>query len=84
MGNLPCMGLILRFRLNPSPRRLDYADHGLPTGMDVHVLYHNPLLALPAVASERVEQHGKGARKLSSLVHMFPPHGTVKIAAVQS
>jgi hypothetical protein len=32
------MGLILRFRLNPSPRGLNHTDHGLPAGVDVHVL----------------------------------------------
>ena len=47
-GNLPCMGLILQFRLNPSPRGLNYAYHGLPAGMNVHVLDHDLLGALAA------------------------------------
>jgi hypothetical protein len=32
--------LILRSRLNPSPRGLNYAYHGLPAGMNVHVCQH--------------------------------------------
>jgi hypothetical protein len=36
--------------------------------MDVHVLCHDPLLALPAVTIERVEQHREGARELAGLV----------------
>jgi hypothetical protein len=58
MGNLPCMGLILRFRLNPSPRSLDHADDSLPAGMHVHVLDRYLLLALAALAIERVEPAG--------------------------
>jgi hypothetical protein len=49
---LPCMGLILRYRLNPSPRRLNHTDHGLPAGMNVNVLDRDLLLALAAVAIE--------------------------------
>jgi hypothetical protein len=41
------IGLILRFRLNPSPRCFNYAYHGLPAGMNVHVFYRDLLLALP-------------------------------------
>jgi hypothetical protein len=50
------MGLILRFRLNPSPRGLNHTDHGLPAGMNVHVFYRDLLLALAAMAIERVEE----------------------------
>jgi hypothetical protein len=42
--------------------------HGLAAGVDVHVLDRDLLGALPAVAIERVEQHGKGARELPGLV----------------
>jgi hypothetical protein len=49
------IGLILRFRLNPFPRGLNHADHGLATGMNVNVLYRDLLYALPAVAIQRVE-----------------------------
>ena len=65
VSNLPCMGLILPFRLNPSPRCLNHTDHGLPAGMNMHVLYHDPLLALAAMAIERVEQHREGAGEYS-------------------
>ena len=41
------MGLILQFRLNPSPRGLNHTDHGLPAGVNVHVLDHDLLGALP-------------------------------------
>ena len=67
------MGLILQFRLNPSPRGLNYAYHGLPAGMNVHVLDHDLLGALAAVAIERVEQHCEGAGELASLVQVFMP-----------
>jgi hypothetical protein len=40
------MGLIL---LNPSPRGLNYTNDGLPTGMNMHVLDRDLLLALAAV-----------------------------------
>jgi hypothetical protein len=53
------IGLILRFRLNPSPRCFNYAYHGLPAGMNVHVFYRDLLLAFAAVTIQRVEQHGK-------------------------
>ena len=38
MGNLPCMGLILRFRSIPSPRGLNHAYNGLTAGMHVDML----------------------------------------------
>jgi hypothetical protein len=68
MGNLFCMGLILWFRAIPTPRGLDYADHRLPAGMDVDVLYRHLLLALAAVTIERLEQYRVSARKLVCLV----------------
>ena len=52
------MGLILQFRLNPSPRGLNYTNDGLPTGMHVHVLDRDLLLALAAMAIERFEEGG--------------------------
>jgi hypothetical protein len=67
------MGLILRFRLNPSPRCFNYAYLGLPAGMNVHVFYRDLLRALAAMAIERVEQHREGARELASLVQVFMP-----------
>jgi hypothetical protein len=51
------MGLILRFRLNPTPWG-HHADHGLPAGMNVNVLDCDLLLALAAMVIERIEQHG--------------------------
>ena len=66
------MGLTLRFRLNPSPRGLNPTDNGLPAGMHVHVLYRDLLLALAAVAIERVQQHCEGARELASLIQIIP------------
>ena len=65
--------LILRFRLNPSPRGLNHTDHGLPAGVNVHVLDRDLLLAFAAVAIKRVEQHREGARELASLVQVFMP-----------
>jgi len=59
-------GLIVRFRLNPSPG-INYANNGLPAGMNMHVLDNDPLLPLAAVAVEHIEQHGEGARELASL-----------------
>ncbi len=38
MGNLLCTGLILRFRVIPTPWGLDHADNRLATGMDVDML----------------------------------------------
>lgn len=84
LGKLLSIWLILRFRLNPSPRCLDYADHGLPAGMNVHVLDRDPLLALAAMAIERIEQHCESSGELTGLVQMFPLPGTVKLGAVQS
>ena len=49
------IGLILRSRLNPSPRGLNHTDHCLPAGMNVNVLDRDLLGTLPAVAIERVE-----------------------------
>jgi hypothetical protein len=66
-GFLPCMGLILRSRLNPTARSLNYAYHRLPTRMNVHVLHRDLLLALAAMAIERVEQHCEGASPASKL-----------------
>ena len=60
------MGLTLRFRLNPSPRGLNYTDDGLPASVDV--LYRDLLHTLPAMAIERVEQHCESARELAGLV----------------
>jgi hypothetical protein len=40
------IGLILRFRRDPSPWRLDYTDHGLPAGTNVYVADREPR-ALP-------------------------------------
>jgi len=72
MGNMRGLSLFhwvdLRSRLNPSPWGLNYAYHGLPAGMDVDVLDRDLLHALPAVAIERVEQHGKGAGELAGLL----------------
>ena len=68
MGNLLCMGLILRFRAIPTPRGLDHADDSLPASMDMDVLDRDLLLALAAVAVERFEQRGVGAGKLVRLV----------------
>jgi hypothetical protein len=47
--------------LTPAPQGLDHADHRLPAGMNVDVLNCDLLLALAAVAIERVEQHRVGA-----------------------
>ena len=50
MGNLFCMGSILRFRAIPTPRRPDHAHHRLPARKDVDVLDRYLLLALATVA----------------------------------
>jgi hypothetical protein len=47
--------------IHPAPQGLDHADHRLPAGMNVDVLNCDLLLALAAVAIERVEQHRVGA-----------------------
>jgi hypothetical protein len=47
------MGLILRFRLDHSPRCLNYCYHGLPAGMNVNVLDRDLLLALAAMADSK-------------------------------
>jgi hypothetical protein len=67
------IGLILRFRRNPSPWRLDYTNDGLTAGMHVHVLDGDLLLALAAVPIQRVEQHREGAGELASLIQVFMP-----------
>jgi len=64
MGDLPRMGLILRLRSIPSPRGLDHANYCLAPGVHVDMLHGNLLLALAAMAIERIEQHGVGARQL--------------------
>ena len=61
MGNLLCMGLILWFRYEPSPRALDVADDGLAAFMNVDVFNRDFLLALAAVAVQRFEKCGVGA-----------------------
>jgi hypothetical protein len=63
---LPCMSLILRFHLNPSPRGLNYTNDGRPAGMNMHVLYRDLLLPLAAMAVERVEQHCQVRESLSA------------------
>ena len=58
MGNLLCMGLILKTVAIPTPRLTgcgDHADHGLPAGVDVDVFHRDLLLALAAVTIERFE-----------------------------
>ena len=67
------MGLILRFRAIPAPRRLHDAHHCLPAGMDVDVLHGHLLLALAAVAVERFEQLSEGARELVRLGEVLAP-----------
>ena len=49
----------------------DGADNRLSTRMDVHVLHCDLLLALAAVAVERVEQGRIGARKLVRLAQVL-------------
>ena len=49
IGNLLCMGLILKFRGSPSPRGPDHADDSLTAGMHVDVLHRHLLLALAAM-----------------------------------
>jgi hypothetical protein len=61
MGNLLCMGLILRFPAIPTPRGLDRADHRLPARVDVNVLDSDLLLALAAMAIERFEEDSMAA-----------------------
>jgi hypothetical protein len=56
MGNLLCMGLILRFPLIPSPRVLDSADHSPPAGVYMDVLDRDLLLTLAAMFVEGIEQ----------------------------
>jgi hypothetical protein len=46
------MGLILRFRLDSSPRCLNYAYHGPLAGGNMHVLDRDLLYALAAMAIE--------------------------------
>jgi hypothetical protein len=73
MGNLLCMGLILRFRAIPTPRRLHHAHHRLTTGMNVDVLDRDLLLALAAVAVEGFEQRGEAAGELVRLGEVLAP-----------
>ena len=49
-----CMGLILRFRLEPSPPGLDVADNGLTALMHVNVFDRDLLGALATIAIERL------------------------------
>jgi len=56
MGNLFCIGLILKFRSIPSPWGLDNAHHRLPACMNMDVLYRDLLLALAAVTIEGVNR----------------------------
>jgi CheY-like chemotaxis protein len=65
------MALILRFRLNPSPRGLNHTDHDLPAGMNMGMLDRYLLLALAALTIERVEQHGLSPGKLVGLAQVF-------------
>ena len=51
MGNLLCMGLILCFCARP-PGGLDHPHNCLATGVDMHVLDGDLLLALPAMPVE--------------------------------
>jgi hypothetical protein len=55
MGNLLRMGLFLQFRAVPIPRLTDHADHRLSAGVNVDVFDRNFLLALAAMAVERVD-----------------------------
>jgi hypothetical protein len=56
MGNLFCMGLILRNRPIPSPRAFHHPHHRLPAGVHMDVLDRDFLLApLAAVAMECIE-----------------------------
>jgi hypothetical protein len=65
------MGLILKFRANPSPRVSDHADDSLTARMQVDVLHRHLLLALAAEPVQSVEQHRVCARQLVFLG--FPP-----------
>jgi hypothetical protein len=60
MGNLLCTGLFLRFRVIPSPRCADDADHSLPARVDMDMLHGHLLLALVAMAVEGFEEGGIG------------------------
>ena len=64
------MGLILRFRLNPTPWG-HHTDHGLPAGMNVNVLDCDLLLALAAMVIERIEQHGVRPGNLVGLAQVL-------------
>ena len=55
MGNLFCMGLILKFRAIPTPRCLDNSDHRLPAGMYVDMFDRHLLLTFAAVAVKRFD-----------------------------
>jgi hypothetical protein len=79
-GFFDFMWLLSRFRLNPSPWRLNNTYHGLPARMHMHVLDRDLLHALAAVAVERVEQHCERARELPGLVQMLVPQGRSYIA----
>ena len=57
MGNLLCMGLILQFESIPSPGGLDGANHRLSSGVNVDVLDRDLLLALAAIALQRLKLH---------------------------
>src|SRR5215210_8624748 len=73
MGNLLCMGLILRICAIPTPLGLDSAHHCLATGVHMNVLHRNLLLTLAAMAIERFEQGGVGTGELVSLAQVFAP-----------
>jgi len=61
MGNLLCMGLILCFRLSPSPG-LNVADHGLAALVNVDMLDSDLLLALASMPVQRLEQRRDDGR----------------------
>src|SRR6185437_1911488 len=66
MGNLLCMGLILRFCRRPLPPRrgIHFADDRLPARMDVDVFHRHLLFALAAVTLQRLHLRGVGPQQL--------------------
>jgi len=73
MGNLFCMGLILRFRVIPSPGGLNRANHSLPAGMHMDVLDRDFLLTLASVAIECVQQDRISPAKFIRLAETLTP-----------
>ena len=76
-SRLPCMGLIHRLRLRPSPGASTMPTTACPPVWTCTC--STVIFCMPAI--ERVEQHREGARELASLVQIIPEEPGVLLAA---